>query len=97
MKNNLNQWMRRSVMAGLLLSTSLTFWDCSGEKKESTGDGMSSASNTDTASGSDSSVFGRQGDTLNSSSMNAPQQAPPDSASAQGAVVPAEVKVRAKK
>lgn len=45
---------------------------------------------------SDSSVFGRQGDTINSS-LDAPIQAPPDSASAGGAVVPAEVKVKAKK
>ena len=49
-----------------------------------------------TTAGSDSSVFGRQGDTTNND-LNAPQQAPPDSASARGAVVPAEIKVKAKK
>jgi len=64
--------------------------NCSGEKKDGTAE--SKAAST----GSDSSVFGRQGDTSNSS-MNAPIQAPPDSADARGAVVPAEIKVKAKK
>lgn len=50
---------------------------------------------TDTTAASDSSVFGRQGDTTNNA-LNAPQQAPPDSGD-RGAVVPAEVKVTPRK
>lgn len=93
MTNNLNQTIRQLVLMSLLAGASLTLWNCSGERKENSTE--SSAMTSDT-SGSDSTVFGRQGDTANSSSMNAPQQAPPDSASAQGAVVPAGVEVKAK-
>lgn len=92
MTHNLNQSTRRIALASLLLGISLTFGNCSGEKKE-TDTETTTTNGTATA---DSTVFGRQGDTLNSSSMDAPQQAPPDNASAGGAVVPAEVKVRAK-
>ncbi|UHG90163.1 hypothetical protein [Spirosoma oryzicola] len=74
----------------LLVSSSVFLTNCSGEKKDSTAE--SKAAST----GSDSSVFGRQGDTTNSS-MTAPQQAPPDSADARGAVVPAEINVKVKK
>lgn len=78
----LNGWL----VLGWLICTSLAFSNCSGSKKES----------TEATATSDSSVFGRMGDTMNSS-LNAPQQAPPDSADAGGAVVPAEVEVKAKK
>lgn len=77
------------LLTGLLVSSSLTFMNCSG-KKENNEESASTAT-------ADSSVMGRQGDTLNSSPNDVSQQAPPDSASAQGAVVPAEVKVKAKK
>lgn len=92
MTHNPMQSIRRLMLAGLLLGTSLTFWNCSsgGNKENSSTTG---AEGTATA---DSSVFGRQGDTMNSSSMDVSQQAPPDSASARGAVVPAEVQVKAK-
>lgn len=73
------------LLAGLLIGTSLSYWNCSGNKKEST---------ETTTAGSDSSVFGREGDTANNA-LNAPQQAPADSAD-RGAVVPAEVKVTPK-
>ncbi|MGF7216391.1 hypothetical protein GGR92_002556 [Spirosoma lacussanchae] len=92
MTNNLNQLTRRFLLVGLLAGASLSLWNCSGSNKESSAETMT----TDTASGSDSSVFGRQGDTLNSSNPGVSQQAPPDSASAGGAVVPAEVKVKVK-
>ncbi len=72
-------------MTGFIIGASLTLWNCSGNKKE-----------TDTATtAGDSSVFGRQGDTANAS-LDAPQQAPPDSGS-RGAVVPAGVTVKPKK
>ena len=90
MTRNKAMQVRSWLMTGLLVGASLTFWDCSGKKENS------SESNSADAT-ADSSVMGRQGDTLNSSSMNAPQQAPPDSASARGAVVPAEIKVKVKK
>ncbi|GAB4020938.1 hypothetical protein GCM10028773_27870 [Spirosoma koreense] len=81
------------MLTGLLACSSLTFWSCSGNKKEASSETNMAAS--DSTAGSDSSVFGRQGDTTGSS-MNAPQQAPPDSGD-RGAVVPAEVKVVPKK
>ncbi|AKD54338.1 hypothetical protein SD10_04835 [Spirosoma radiotolerans] len=73
-----------------IVGTSLTLGNCSSKKTENN---ESSTSNTTAAS--DSSVFGRQGDTTNNT-VDAPQQAPPDSAD-RGAVVPAEVKVTPKK
>lgn len=88
------QSIRRLALAGLLFGTTLTCWNCSGGNKENSND--ATAGTQGTSEGSDSTVFGRQGDTANSSAMDAPQQAPPDSASAGGAVVPAEVKVKAK-
>lgn len=89
MRHNTKQ-LRSYLLAGLLAGASLTLWNCSGGKKET--------SNEASTTGSDSSFMGRQGDTANSSTMNAPQQAPPDSASArQGAVVPAEIEVKAKR
>lgn len=97
MTRNHAQPIRQWLLTGLLVGASLTFWDCSG-KKENSSESSSTSTTTDSADATaDSSVMGRQGDTLNSSSMNAPQQAPPDSASARGAVVPAEVEVKAKK
>ncbi|WP_420148680.1 hypothetical protein [Spirosoma sp.] len=87
MKHTRAQYARSWLLTGLIVSSSLTLWNCSGDKKESTTETSETAS--------DSSVFGRQGDTTNNS-MDAPQQAPPDSASAGGAVVPAEVKVKPK-
>ncbi|GAB4038027.1 hypothetical protein GCM10028774_34990 [Spirosoma jeollabukense] len=75
------------MLASLIIGSSLVFGSCSGNKKE--------ASTETTTAASDSSVFGRQGDTTNNS-LNAPEQAPPDSGD-RGAVVPAEVKVRPKK
>lgn len=87
MIRNRTQSIRVWLMAGLLISSSLTLWNCSGKKSESTTETTTAAS--------DSSVFGRQGDTANNA-LNAPQQAPPDSGD-RGAVVPAEVKVTIKK
>jgi hypothetical protein len=87
--NQTKQW-RVWLLAGLLAGSGLAFSNCSGNKSSSESEGMSNST------GSDSSVFGRQGDTINSS-LDAPIQAPPDSASARGAVVPAEIKVKAKK
>ena len=78
--------VRSWLLTGFLVGSSLALWNCSGKKETS--------AETTTAA-SDSSVFGRQGDTTNNV-MNAPQQAPPDSAD-RGAVVPAEVKVTPKK
>lgn len=78
----------RWLFVSILVGTSLTLQNCSGNKEKTTEQKAAST-------GSDSSVFGRQGDTLNSS-INGPQQAPPDSGD-RGAVVPSEVKVRVKK
>jgi hypothetical protein len=87
MTRNRTPFIRVWLLAGLLTSSSLILWNCSSKKSEST-------TGTNTAA-SDSSVFGREGDTANNS-LNAPQQAPPDSGD-RGAVVPAEVKVTPKK
>ena len=92
MVSNRTQHVRAWLMAGLLLSSSFTFWNCSGNKKETNTEATAAS---DTTAGSDSSVFGRQGDTTNNQ-LNAPEQAPPDSGD-RGAVVPAEVKVKPKK
>lgn len=89
MHNRKKQW-QIWLIAGLFAGSGLLFSNCSGNKSSSENEGMSNST------ASDSSVFGRQGDTINSS-LDAPIQAPPDSASAGGAVVPAEVKVKAKK
>ncbi|GAB3492967.1 hypothetical protein GCM10027341_07710 [Spirosoma knui] len=95
-RSNANR-IKHGLLTGLLVSASLTVWSCSGNK-ENNSESTSTSTMSDSANTTaDSSVFGRQGDTLNSSSMDAPQQAPPDSASARGAVVPAEVKVKVKK
>ncbi|MFD2569701.1 hypothetical protein ACFSUS_03595 [Spirosoma soli] len=91
MTRNTAKQLRSWLLTGLLISSSVMFWNCSGSNKNESG---SEAGSTTTA---DSTEMGRQGDTLNSSSMDAPQQAPPDSASARGAVVPAEVEVKTKK
>jgi len=96
MTNNLNQLTRRFLLVGLLAGASLSLGNCSGSNKETSTESSAETMTTDTASGSDSSVFGRQGDTLNSSNPGVSQQAPPDSASAGGAVVPAGVNVKAK-
>lgn len=78
--------VRSWLLISFFIGSSLTFGSCSGNKKE--------ASTETTTAASDSSVFGRQGDTTNNN-LNAPEQAPPDSGD-RGAVVPAEVKVRPK-
>lgn len=88
MHDNRKRWIRTWLAVGLLAGFSLAMTNCSGDQKNTTAE--SKAASTE----SDSSVFGRQGDTTNSS-MNAPQQAPPDSGD-RGAVVPAEVKVKPK-
>ena len=88
MNRSNSQQIRYWLLTGLLVGSSLSFYNCSNGKKES----ESSAQESSTA---DSSFMGRQGDTT-FSDVNAPQQAPPDSAD-RGAVVPAEVKVKAKK
>ena len=91
--------VRGWVAAGLIAVASLTLGNCTktSEKADDTSEattGMTDSSATDTLM---AGPMGRQGDTTNSSSMNAPQQAPPDSVSnRQGAVVPAEIKVKAK-
>jgi hypothetical protein len=90
MEYNRKHRFRNGLAASFILGASLLFTNCSGDKKNTTSE--SKAASTE----SDSSVFGRQGDTMNSS-LNAPIQAPPDSADARGAVVPAEIKVKAKK
>ncbi|MCX6218157.1 hypothetical protein [Spirosoma sp.] len=81
-------------LAACLVGSSLTFWSCSGKKSENASENSTEATMTDTTAASDSSVFGRQGDTTNNA-LNAPQQAPPDSGD-RGAAVPAEVKVTPK-
>lgn len=86
MIHNRFQYVRSWLMMGLIVGASITVWSCSGEKKETTTESTEAAS--------DSSVFGRQGDTT-TNTLDAPQQAPVDSSP--GAVVPAEVKVKPKK
>jgi hypothetical protein len=94
MNRNVNQYFRTGLAASLLMGSSLLFWDCSGEKKES---GTESGSTTSDTMSDMSGPMGRQKDTLYSSDPMAPQQAPPDSASARGmTTVPAEVNVKAK-
>lgn len=88
MLNNTRTSLRNGLLAALLTVASLTLLNCQGGKKETT-----SESSTATA---DSSFMGRQGDTLNSSAMDAPQQAPVSTTSG-GAVVPAQVNVKVKK
>ena len=87
MINNTRTSFQNGLLATILTIASLTLLNCQGEKKET-----SSESSAATA---DSSFMGRQGDTLNSSAMDAPQQAPVDSIP--GAVVPAQVNVKVKK
>ena len=84
---NRAQTVRSWLLTGFIVGSSLTLWNCSGNKKETTTEASTTTS--------DSSVFGRQGDTTNNA-LNAPQQAPSDSGS-RGAVVPAQVNVRPKK
>ena len=81
------QTVRSWLLTGFIVGSSLTFLNCSGNKKETNTEASTTAS--------DSSVFGRQGDTT-TNTLNAPQQAPADSGS-RGAVVPAQVNVRPKK
>lgn len=89
MTHNRAHQVRSWLWTACIVGSSLTVWNCSNKKSESKEEMSTTAT-------SDSSVFGRQGDTTNNS-LNAPEQAPPDSASARGAVVPAEIKVKAKK
>ncbi|GAB3779507.1 hypothetical protein GCM10028818_30140 [Spirosoma horti] len=90
MISNRIQSVRSWLGMAFIVGASLTLVNCSGKKTESNESNMA-----DTTAASDSSVFGRQGDTTNNT-VDAPQQAPPDSAD-RGAVVPAEVKVTPKK
>jgi hypothetical protein len=91
MKRNVNQYLRTGLAASLLMGSSVLFWNCSGEKKESTTESSTMSDTTSDMSG----PMGREKDTLYSSDPNAPQQAPPDSASARGmTTVPAEVNVK---
>ncbi|WP_461150685.1 hypothetical protein [Spirosoma pulveris] len=87
--------LRSWLLAACLVGSSLTVWNCSGKKNENAAENSTETTMTDTTAASDSSVFGRQGDTTNNA-LNAPQQAPPDSGD-RGAIVPAEVKVTPKK
>jgi hypothetical protein len=92
MKRNVNQYLRTGLAASLLMGSSVLFWNCSGEKKESTTESSSTMSDTTSDM---SGPMGREKDTLYSSDPSAPQQAPPDSASARGmTTVPAEVNVK---
>ena len=88
MMNNTRTFVQNGLLAALLTVSSLTLLNCQSEKKE--------ASSESSAATADSSFMGRQGDTLNSSSMDAPQQAPVSTTSG-GAVVPAQVNVKVKK
>lgn len=88
MMHNPFQYVRSWLMTGLIIGASLTLWNCSGDKKETT------TESTSTEAASDSSVFGRQGDTT-TNTLDAPQQAPVSGEP--GTVVPAEVKVKPKK
>lgn len=88
MLNNTRTSFQNGLLATVLTIASLSLLNCQGEKKEN-----SSESSAATA---DSSFMGRQGDTLNSSAMDAPQQAPVSTTSG-GAVVPAQVNVKVKK
>lgn len=87
MKNNTRTLFQNGLLAACLTVSSLTLLNCQGEKKEAAGESS--------AVTADSSFMGRQGDTLNSSAMDAPQQAPVDGQP--GAVAPAQVNVRVKK
>lgn len=87
--------LRSWLLAACIVCSSLTAWNCSGKKEENSTENSTETNMTDTTAASDSSVFGRQGDTTNNA-LNAPQQAPPDSGD-RGAVVPAEVRVTPKK
>ena len=87
MTHNTRTLLQNGIVAALIGAASLTLLNCQGGKKE--------AANESTTATADSSFMGRQGDTLNSSAMDAPQQAPVDSSP--GAVVPAQVNVRVKK
>ncbi len=88
MINNTRTFFQNGLLATALTLTSLTLLNCQGGKKETTGESS--------AATADSSFMGRQGDTLNSSAMDAPQQAPVSTTTG-GAVVPAQVNVRVKK
>ena len=86
---NRTQTVRSWLLTGFLVGSSLTLWNCSGNKKE--------ANTEATTTARDSSVFGRQGDTT-TNTLDAPQQAPVAvDSSSRGAVVPAQVNVRPKK
>ena len=87
MMNNTRTMLQNGILAAFLTVTSLTLLNCQGGKKEE--------STESSAATADSSFMGRQGDTLNSSAMDAPQQAPVDSQP--GALAPAQVNVRVKK
>ncbi|HLK98583.1 MAG TPA: hypothetical protein VK364_12505 [Hymenobacter sp.] len=87
MINNTRTGLQNGLIALLMAIASLALLNCQGGNKE--------ASKESSAASADSSFMGRQGDTLNSSAMDAPQQAPVDSTP--GAVVPAQVNVRVKK
>jgi hypothetical protein len=92
MKRNVNQYFRTGMAASLLVGSSFLFFNCSGEKKEASSESGSSMSDTTSDM---SGPMGREKDTLYSSDPTAPQQAPPDSASARGmTTVPAEVNVK---
>lgn len=88
MINNTRTSLQNGLLAALLSIASLTLLNCQSEKKE--------ANSESSGAVADSSFMGRQGDTLNSSAMDAPQQAPVSTTSG-GAVVPAQVNVRVKK
>lgn len=92
MIKNCNRHIRAGLLAACIFGSSLTVWSCSSKKTETS---TESSTMADTTAASDSSVFGRQGDTT-TNTLDAPQQAPPDSGD-RGAVVPAEVKVTPKK
>ncbi len=95
MKNQTMLTVRGWVAASLIAVAGLTLGNCTktSEKADDTAESTTSTT-TDTLM---AGPMGRQGDTTNSSSMDAPQQAPPDSISnRQGATVPAEIKVRVK-
>lgn len=92
--------VRSCVAAGLIAVAGLMS-NCtkSSEKADDTNESTTSMSSdtamTDTLM---AGPMGAQGDTMNSSSVDAPQQAPPDSISnRQRATVPAEIEVKVKR
>lgn len=93
-------WIVRGwVAVGLIAVAGLTLGNCTktSERADDTNESTMSATDSGATDTLMAGPMGRQGDTTNSTSMGAPQQAPADSATnRRSATVPAEIKVKAK-